>query len=88
MFITAAAERLVVIAPGKMIRDATGAIRGSWTVDTDGSTALTIHDSEERIRAVLGTTSLVIHQTGEEKTTAESSLVLFDREASVLTRLP
>ena len=80
--------RAVLHYSGLMIKDATGALRGAWTVYDDGSTALAILDSDQKNRAVLGTTSLVAPTTGKVEIAAESSLVLFDREGNVLARLP
>ena len=47
-----------------------------------------LNDSAGRNRAVLGQVGLVSTRTGSTERTAESSLVLFDRENKVLWSAP
>jgi hypothetical protein len=57
-------------------------------VKPNGVPALSLRDKEGKMRAVLGRTGLENMKTGEETTTAESSLTLFDKEGKVLWKAP
>ena len=54
----------------------------------DGSTALDLFDRDQRIRASLGTAELTLDTTGATEKTSPSTLVLFDHDGKVITRLP
>jgi hypothetical protein len=47
-----------------------------------------LFDKDGKQRAALGSTDLVTVKTGAEQRTAESSLVLFDRERKVIFKAP
>jgi len=60
---------------------------GMRTTD-DGNPSLEVSDSNHRVRAALGCTNLETMKTGETRQTAESSLVLFDKEGKVMWKAP
>jgi hypothetical protein len=53
-----------------------------------GGPALSLWDQEAQVRAVLGSIELMNTKTGATERTAESSLVLFDRENKVIFKAP
>ena len=67
--------------------DENGMTRGMWGVDKDGP-RLQLLDKNENTRAVLGLHEIEVTHTGEKRTTAESSLILFDREGKVIHQVP
>jgi hypothetical protein len=71
--------------PGLTLADKDAQARvGMMIVDADGNPALAVSDREGRLCAVLGVASLGKTRAGSAKQTAESSLVLFDKEGKVL----
>jgi hypothetical protein len=54
----------------------------------DGASALTLSDQDGHDRAVLGSTDIEGEKTGNSERTAESSLVLFDKEGRVMFQAP
>jgi hypothetical protein len=67
--------------------DARESARFAATVGDDGVPSLNLSD-ENRHRAVLGRIALEATADGQKVVTAESSLVLFDRNGKVVTKLP
>jgi hypothetical protein len=56
--------------------------------ETAGASALTLSDQDGQERAILGSTELETPKTGETERTAESSLVLFDKQGQVMFQAP
>ena len=70
------------------ISDMDGQIRGLLGVGADGRPSVELWDKDGERRAALGTTGLKVEKTGEERTLAESSLVLFDKDGRVIFKAP
>ncbi len=70
------------------ITDEDGNIRVWLGINEDGSPFLKLCDADGTGRASLGATQLVTPRTGASRTTAPSSLVLFDKEGTVIWRAP
>jgi hypothetical protein len=68
---------------GVALADTQGKVRA--TLDDDGFTLL---DEKEKLRAVLGSTTLETVRTGATETTAPSSLTLFDKDGKVIWQVP
>jgi len=75
-------------SPSLNLQDKEGKPRASLGVLADGSPGVVLCDKDGKKRAVLGRTVLESVKTGEETTTAESSLTLFDKEGKVLWKAP
>jgi hypothetical protein len=61
---------------------------GYQPAEADAGPSLSLSDQEGHVRATLGSTELVTVKTGATQRTAESSLVLFDRENKVIFKAP
>jgi hypothetical protein len=85
-----AAARLAVLqgAPALSLYDGNWKERGRLFVDTEGKPGLALRDSQGKDRAVLGVAELETIKTGATQRTAESSLVLFDKEGKVIWEAP
>ncbi len=69
-------------------QDATGMIRASLNLMDDSSPSLRLWDKKGTSRAVLGTTSLRTVKTAEVRMRPESSVVLFDKDGTVIWQAP
>jgi hypothetical protein len=74
--------------PALALFDQEGKARMAINLGTKGEPALTLADQEERERAMLGSAELKRVMTGSTERTAESSLVLFDKEGRVIFQAP
>jgi hypothetical protein len=74
--------------PALTLADKEEKLRMGIGLDTQGEPLLTLFDREGKERAVLGSTQLQQVKTGASERTAESSLVLFDKEGRVIFRAP
>ena len=73
--------------PSVLLFDQSEKCRAYLKLGEDGKPSMSLSDAE-RPRATLGCTPLEITKTGATERTAESSLVLFDKEGKVLYQLP
>jgi len=81
---------LVVLSdrlPALLLGDEKG-YRARLMLDADGSPGLVLSDEQGNTRAVVGVTNLETARTGATQKTAESSLMLFDKEGKVLWQEP
>jgi len=74
-------------SPSLTMDDAAGKTRVDLSI-TDGASSLDLSDKEGKVRAAFGSTGLESTKTGATEQTAESSLVLFDKEGKVIFRVP
>jgi hypothetical protein len=74
--------------PTLQFMDGGGEYRTIMDLGPDGSPSLEFRDRKGTARAVLGTAGLRTVRTGSTERTAESSLVLFDKDGKVLWRAP
>ena len=89
MRVLAGAPAQKVVKAGRFeVVDSRGKLRAMLSMMPDGRPVLSLHDKDGRIRAVLGATELEAIRTGESTKTAESSLVLFDKDGKVMWRAP
>lgn len=72
-------------APTLALRN--GAAGGAVIAQGNGP-SIGLIDGEQRVRAIFGSTQLVTERTGTAQNLAPSSLVLFDREGRIVTKLP
>ncbi len=78
----------VLRAEGFEVVDSQGKVCAALGLKSDGTSALALRDKDGKGRAVLGTTELETIRTGESGKTAESSLVLFDKDGKGLWQAP
>lgn len=75
-------------SPGLILLDDKGELRAGLGLLPDGGPRLELSDEKSQTRAAVGVTDLEATATGEARRTAESSVVLFDREGKVIWRAP
>ncbi len=86
-FMTISGDGTATVAVGGKLLEG-GFSSAQLTARADGRTSVEIHDTDAKLRAALGRTDLESTKSGMTTRTAESSLVLFDREGRVLWQAP
>lgn len=74
--------------PCLSLSDAEGKTRAMLYLDADGHASLSFSDVNGKVRAAMGKTALETIRTGATEQTAESSLVLFDKDGKVMWQAP
>lgn len=82
-----AAVGFVFGSPHMSLYRAKGGLAGTFD-EIDGRVALKLHDASKVCRATLGSTDLVTIATGDVHERTASSLVLFDKNGTVIHRVP
>jgi hypothetical protein len=70
------------------LRDGKGQMLAKLELSSGGQVALTLRDEQFEDRAVVGSVALQQTKTGSKEMRPTSSLVLFDREGTVIWKVP